>query len=239
MLTICHISDSHGFLHKLPKQIDVIIHSGDLMPNARRENYHDANKSFPTLESEYQKQWIINNIENIRSWLDGRPFIFLPGNHDYFDGVCDILNDNKIQAIDICNKQTTFGDLKIYGFPFVPWIGPSWNYSIQNDQMKKEVDRLLPMFEQGIDILVCHAPLYGILDGVPIRQYNIGQNNNELADVQLEHIGNIPLTNLLTNKVEKLPQWILVGHCHKGNGWDECLGIKISNAATTVHVLHV
>lgn len=223
-VTLIHVSDTHGSLPTLPKNVgDVVVHSGDLMPNVSKETYYTSFKLFPELEIEFQREWIASQTETFKEWLDGRSLIYLPGNHDYYDDVCSILTSVGIDATDIKNRRFTFKDITFYGFPYVPWIGKVWNYSLEDDQMEQEVENLLPIFEEGLDILVTHAPLRNSLD-LTRKSVNCGNSH---------------LTNLLCYRVDKLPKWILHGHIHEANGWDEKMGIKISNAATTIHVLHV
>lgn len=214
-ITIIHVSDNHSAFLPLPEIGDLIVHSGDMLPNASRGNKN--------IEYQFQTNWVIQNIENFKKWLGDRPLLFVSGNHDFIDP-CKILRDNSIDATNISNMHYSFKDINFYGFPYIPYIAGEWAYECTVPEMQQEIRKLKDAFEKRIDILVCHAPLHGILDD----SYGI-------------KIGNAQMNDLLSYGLEtkQLPRWLLHGHAHGGHGWSEIMGIQISNAATTVHTIHV
>ena len=79
-MKIAHFSDIHGHLDKIFAQdlagVDVVVNSGDFMPNVSRG---ETEKEIP-----FQAKWFEKHIRKIVDWLDGRPFVSVMGNHDYF-----------------------------------------------------------------------------------------------------------------------------------------------------------
>jgi len=50
-MRIAHISDTHGTFLKIPKFTELVVHSGDIFPNA---NFFSTKQA----ESDFQKFWI-------------------------------------------------------------------------------------------------------------------------------------------------------------------------------------
>lgn len=216
-----HVSDTHGFFPDLPKEAEIIIHSGDLCPNMTRGHRET--------EVKFQSEWVKRNALTFKDWIGDRPFLFCMGNHDFTPYVCRTLREVGIDAIDITSTKIERDGIKYYGFPFIPYIDGEWNGECFVDQMQREVRRLKDELESGIDILVAHAPIAGILDSF---------NGN--------HYGNCQMADMFNYRLDRKfwPKAYLCGHIHlndldQKNRMSELDGMIISNAATKVNFLEI
>lgn len=227
-MILSHCSDLHSVLFPLPKEAEIIINTGDFLPNKTRG---DRN-----VEPKYQLQWLNDNLERIKRWLDGRLMIFCSGNHDILGlSECEnLFKSHNINIIDITNTYYIHPEFNIYGYPSIPYIDGEWNYERYLPDLANEL-RVLDLKisdnkewnSDKFSILACHCPPYGVLDEVPGAIYS-------------EHFGNRALTNkLVYNQFKTRFDLILCGHIHQAHNWDEIVGIPISNAATTVHLFEI
>jgi len=145
---IWHISDTHSY-HKLltlPKDIDIVIHSGD----------ESNSKDQHTNEPEF-RDFIL--------WFANLPIkhkIFVAGNHSSFvfhnrkevNKICKDLN-----IIYLENEFVEIEGIKIWGSPITPNFGNWW---FMKDRSK--MDKLYSSIPEWIDIVVSHGPPKGILD---------------------------------------------------------------------------
>lgn len=223
-MRLCHISDTHGNWPALTGAYDVVVHSGDLLPDSNKY-YLVANRN---LEMAYQLDWLNNNLNSFSHWLKGKPFLFTRGNHDFLHGemIESVLGAAGIKAICLDNKVVTYEGVNFYGFPYVPAINGLFNHEKHPEDMKVEVDKLVEVLnETYIDVLVAHAPPYQILD--------LSKSN--------EVIGNKQMTDALnlTIKPEMRPANYLCGHVHESNGLRFSGNTLFSNAATTKHIIEL
>jgi len=227
---IAHVSDTHGGFPELG-DADVIVHSGDLLPNAPRDEYDLGWMGGMTggidaiIERRFQEHWVRRKIHKFLGWLKNRTFIFCAGNHDYFDPV-PLLQRAGIDAHNITNAFATTKGYTFYGVPFVPFDCHPWNYAIPDGEMAKAFDGLASLWEErrGFDVLVTHCPPAGIMDRCPRQQ---------------KRFGNGPLNDFLVYKITKLPKMLLCGHIHGDNAVTFEMGTLISQAATRVHQLEL
>ncbi len=207
MTTICHVSDTHGYLVPL-MAADVVVHSGDFMPSFTR--------GIRACEVPRQERWVADNMPRLKAWIGDRPFLFVPGNHDYYDPI-QAMVDAGIDARDVTG--TTFlGCHRVYGFPYVPVFTGEWNYEIFEDDIARRFDT------EGADIVIAHSPIYGVLD----------------RNAQGGRCGSKAIRAYLQDPANAAPEWYLCGHIHESagtQGWSR--GIKISNAATTRRVITI
>jgi len=223
-MRICHISDTHGNFNTLFGKFDIIVHSGDFLPNSKAI----FGKNRIENEINFQKSWLSNNINVLKKFIGNHPFIFINGNHDFIDPdyIEEFLKENGVNAINATNKMINYNDFKFYGFPYIPYIKNFWNYEKTVQEMKKEIELLSDYFNNNhIDILISHCPPYKILDKANSNE-NIG--NSSLSDA----------INYIINK-ENLPTHILCGHCHESFGIKYQLDILFSNAATTHNLIEI
>lgn len=223
-IRLCHISDTHGSWPALSGAHDVVVHSGDFLPDSNKY-YLVANK---TLEMAYQLDWLNKNLNSMSHWLKGRTFLFTCGNHDFLHGemIESVLGSAGIKAICLNDKIVTYEGVNFYGFPYVPAINGLFNYEKQLDGMQIEVDKLVEVLNQTyVDVLVAHAPPYQILD--------LTRSN--------EVIGNQPMADAFKLKIkpEMRPMHYLCGHVHESNGLRLSDGTLFSNAATTKHIIEI
>lgn len=147
-MKIWHISDTHGSHNQLviPKDIDIVIHSGDC------SNWRDIERNYPEV------------MEFIK-WYSSLPIkhkIYIAGNHDTSieRNVLNVkLEFAKNDIIYLENSITEIEGLKIYGSPITPTFG-NWAFMKSRDKTHKIWD-LIP---EDTDILVTHGPAKGILD---------------------------------------------------------------------------
>lgn len=229
---IIHISDNHSTFPTLPPEIQVVVSSGDFLPNKTR--------GIREIEERFQTQWVIENIPKFKTWLGDRRFLFCSGNHDFIDP-CPILRKEGINATNITLSKREHNGVSFYGFPYIPWIGGEWNYECHSNDMYLYVQKLKEVLLQGVDVLVAHCPPYGILDA----DFVIRDGPHSIVVPKwTEHCGNLHLTNLLSYQMDEIPEhlrpkYLLTGHMHQHYGWSEMFGITISQAATQVHTLEI
>ncbi len=216
-MIISHISDTHSALIKINPKADLIIHSGDFLPNCSRGNI--------VKEMTFQEKWLRDNKSQLIDWIGDKPFLFCPGNHDFIDPV-PTMREFGINAIDLCNKVVTLNNMSFYGFPYVSILSNEWNYELDVERMAQKVRQLTDAVnDHYVDILVAHSPLHGILD---VNHYG-------------DHIGDRILVNAFNyEKFTHVPTAYLHGHCHEYGGFvSKLYDMLISNAATTQIMLQL
>lgn len=155
-MRIFHSSDLHGDVSRLRRAVDfdVWLDTGDFFPNLTRGKR-------PT-ETRYQPAWFeLKAARRVLEFLDGRPAITVPGNHD-FVSLAELL----VKAGHQATYEVTAGTLvelggeRFAGFREIPWIAGNWAF--EEHELRRPVGLAL---EQDPTILVTHAPPRGILDG--------------------------------------------------------------------------
>ncbi len=222
-LRLCHVSDTHGGFPRLPGRYDAVIHTGDFFPNS-----HHCFNNNRTQEMVFQDDWLKSQIPTMKQWLQGHPFLYVPGNHDFLhsDRMEHILRAEGIQAIGLTDKITTFQGVNFYGFPYVPYINGGWNYERELPEMQKEVAKMVEELNKTyVDVLACHAPPHRVLD------LSLG---NEI-------LGSTAISDALNYKIARdmMPTTYLCGHIHEAHGLAHRYGMLISNAAVTRHIIEV
>jgi Icc-related predicted phosphoesterase len=147
-MKIWHISDTHTYhgLLKVPKDIDMVIHSGDAT------NPRDPYAS---------EQEMLNFI----SWFGSLPIkhkVFVAGNHD----LC--IERNLVTKIDFMkngivyleNDYAEVEGIKIWGSPFTPTFGQGWAFNKKRSALH-DIWKEIP---DDTNIVVVHGPPKGILD---------------------------------------------------------------------------
>lgn len=223
-MRVCHVSDTHGGFPRLHGRYDVVIHTGDFFPNS-----HHVTTGNKVQEAVYQMDWLQKNISNLKTQLQGHPFFFTPGNHDFVnpEKMEELLKSEGIMAFNLTDKIVSYLGLNIYGFPYVPEIGGNnWNYERNIMEMQDEVDKMVDVLNNTyVDILACHAPIHKCLD--------LSYSNLIL--------GSSVIANALDYKIARdmTPSFYLCGHIHEAHGVSVRNGMVVSNAATTYQVLEV
>lgn len=147
-MKIWHISDTHSYHHllQIPKNIDMVIFSGD------ESNYFDVYKNEP-------------ECTDFLSWFGNLPIkykIMIAGNHSAyiakytkeFKELCQHYN-----VIYLENDSVEIKGLKIWGSPYSPTFG-NWYFMKSRDKMWK----LWENIPEDTDILITHTPPKGCLD---------------------------------------------------------------------------
>jgi Icc-related predicted phosphoesterase len=222
-MRLLHFSDTHGNFPRLYGRFDAVIHTGDWLGNSPA--IFSGNK---TQEAVFQMRQIEDNLENIKRQAQGRPYLFILGNHDFVHPqmVEQFLRSEGVQAIDLTDKVVSFGGFNFYGYPYIPHIYGNWNYERQVPEMQEQIKPLVETLNQTyIDILVCHAPIHGTLDLT---------HGNDV-------IGSTVIAQALDYQIarEMQPAYYLHGHCHEANGIAMRNGMLVSNMATTQTILEV
>lgn len=222
MLRMLHYSDNHGSFPTLLNRFDFVLNSGDFFPNS-----HHIMQGNRVKEAEFQLRWLEHNINEFKQQLQGRDFLFTLGNHDFVHPqlMAQYFNSEGIRAIDLNDNYVLYGGIGFYGFPYIPPVNGMWNYEREVPEMQQEVRRLVDVLNQKkVDVLVCHAPIYGTLD----------VHNDQ-------HLGNRILADALDYKVglERLPKYAVWGHIHSCVGIAMRNGICCINSATSQHVVEL
>jgi Icc-related predicted phosphoesterase len=220
-LRLCHISDTHGHLNPLQGFFDVIVHSGDFLPDP------PGNPSFKDEIGLWQLDWVKDNIDSLKKWIGNYPFLFTLGNHDHVDpyDLEKLLRKNNIDANCLHDNIFKINDIGFYGFPFVPYINGSFAYERFEPYMQDEVNVLVEQVNAGkVNVLVCHAPPLNILD----------------LSYSKHHLGSaIIASGLAKIKAKKLPSYYLCGHIHYSRGVMFKHNICFSNAACFQQILEI
>lgn len=223
-LRCCHVSDTHGGFPRLHGRYDCVVHSGDFFPNS-----HHVQTSNKVQEAVFQMKWLQDNVANLKLQLQGHPYLFVLGNHDFVNPqmIEQFLISEGVKAIDLTDKVVTHNGVKFYGFPYVPAIGGNmWNYEKEVPEMQVEVDRMIADLEkERVDVIVAHAPLARCLD--------VSYSNMVL--------GSSVIANGLDYKLsdDKRPSHYLHGHIHEAHGLAVRNGMLVSNAAITYQIIEI
>lgn len=212
MFRLTHVSDTHGILPHIPSSSLAIIHSGDMAPNLTRG---DAKTEEP-----YQQEWWNRKLQQIQDIIGDRYFLYIPGNHDYWDPET-LLQNAGVKAHNLTGKVLNCLGLTFYGFPWIPYIAGEWNYEIHTPGMSRRVCAI-----PECDILVAHCPPFGIC-----ADLEDGKGN-----------GNSVLLNWLNYQASRLPQYLLCGHFHESRGiakYGDLGEMTVSNAATVQHTFNI
>lgn len=221
-LRVIHVSDTHGRLPHLGYRGDVVVHSGDFMPNRHDTDPPDGAESrygTPDREETFQKEWIDRQAKALKAWIGDRLFFFCPGNHDYYDPTARL----QAEGVQIINLGETgvehYQGVPFYGFPYCPSNVHPWTNALGRTDMEKEIERMKKDLRKEKDIiLVAHCPPGGVLD----------KNRQGALN------GNPCLTDFINYSGVELKA-VLCGHVHADHGILVDFGLVISNAATTVH----
>lgn len=236
-MRILHISDTHGRFPKLEGEFDVIVHTGDLMKN---HPYNYAGN--PSLEAEWQEQWLVDNGPAIKDWLlwPEVPVLFVSGNHDYAPAA-RILEREGILPSELCYELddqyymlefAEDGGLRTVGFYGFPWTPEfcGWNWMDEDDPagIGERLVEPVELMEDGlIDVFCAHGPAAGLLD----------------TNAQGVRCGSFELGAALRG-ARRPPELFLHGHIHEARGIGEIITpgghmIRVSNAACTQRIVEI
>lgn len=184
------ISDLHGHYPKLEGG-DLLIVAGDLTGRDTEEA-----------------------MFHFYSWLDDQDYtkkIFTGGNHDNQLQQCgsDFFLDREEEAEYLCDSETEFEGLKIFGSPWSKrFKGMNPKCMAFTVDTEEELDKIYYRIPNEIDILITHEAPYGILDRVDFSEgessaYSVGSHA------------------LVYHSRMRQPKLHIFGHIHEGYGEDK------------------
>ncbi len=206
MIPIFHSSDLHGHIlsvYYTAKDFRIWIDTGDFLSNVGRP-------IDPSQEKDHQVQELRRVLPILQRWLNDRPWIYVPGNHDFAD-IAEIAAEFKMDNVfNVAANPFEFEGEVFAGFSEIPWIIGEWNREVFDFEAPMAyVEKADPT------VLVTHAPPAGILDGEGGNRFGIG-----------------PLNTHLFFKPNRIHTH-LFGHVHHcGGDQIEQAGIRFVNGAT-------
>lgn len=188
-------------------QPDILAVTGDMLPNYYPEYGNPV-------EAQAQRPKWEKMIEVFREAWPKAEIVAVPGNHDF----CDYWIPMQVWSLDKFETQSmTVKGLRISGFRGVPAYNGHWH----GERDPRELEHAVAGLDPTADIILTHAPPYGILDRVW----------NPL------HIGITPLAEWFRTHRDKR-RLHLFGHVHENGGQiEEGHNTLHSNAATMANLL--
>lgn len=225
MLKVLHSSDLHGKYKRLlngcaDTEFDVWLDTGDFLDNVGRVPKTNM-QIVPHTERGYQLRWIGYKqlAHRFKDWLDGRPAILVPGNHDFLTfahhlkRVCPNVHAITPAGVEVAG-------LTWAGFRQINHEEGEWEGEIEPEAFAPLVDQT---FDTNPDVLVTHAPPEDILS----------------RDGFDEEYGIAKLAAALREREHRI-RWHFFGHAHPGGGSQvELDGVQHINGAcnTIVHTI--
>lgn len=205
-MRILAISDLHGHLPRTEEwpKADVLIIAGDICPDYRAGRLDTAiiPKYGIVAAADKQMKWMEEAFFPWAANIDIPRIYYTWGNHDWINGEyakegsafgprCVI--DREIRVIGQ-NEE----DVRIW---FSPWSNRfmDWNWMLHSKEMAAKMAEI----PEGIDVIVSHAPPFGLAD-----QAGAVWNN--------DHLGSTELLNAIDRVVPKV---VICGHIHGGHGY--------------------
>lgn len=248
-MKILHTSDLHGNYKPLLEitDFDVWVDTGDFAPNVSRG--HDIETRWQTDWYQLPRQRLKKKYrsvvgdwypvqgrqppfkESISSaliqWLDGRPMLGVPGNHDWVSLAKRLQAAGYTQAWDLTEGPIELGGQRWAGFREIPWVTGEWQGEVGS---LFEKGNFQPIVARAMTahptVLVTHSPPYGVLDYSPPKGGHCG--------------------------IPELIKWLayrdndvhthLFGHVHEEGGQtvrEKALGIRFSNAANCAQIIEI
>lgn len=223
-MLLCHFSDWHGEWGDLPKA-DVYVCTGDMFynyPNMRGMIEERRETFLQAREARRQK---------CRKFL-GNPdahVVTVRGNHD-FTSLSPLFTGGPVY--EICDPEESFEieGRKFGGMRGIPWIGGTWSDERQRADL--DTDALeLPM---DLNVMVTHAPPYGLLDAAPAMSGRGGWEHTGVNGFSHYHAA-----RAYHNLYPYDYKLHCFGHIHEGFGTRREDDTLFSNAATGYHLIEV
>lgn len=222
MTTVCHFSDWHGEWGELPKA-DIYVCTGDMLYN------------YPKMRGslDYRREVFLQSKETkrlkCRKHLGNpdAPVVTMRGNHDFVP-LGPLFSGGPVYEIDNEHDIFEIEGLLFGGSRGINFIGGHWS----DEKSAQELSDIGLALSTDIDVLVTHAPPYGILDEAPsfngVTKEKCGVNGFASYAIRREY------SNLCPKKL-KLHCF---GHIHECFGTLQ-KGALFSNAATGWHLIEV
>ena len=181
-MRVLHSSDLHGDYKALlayTEPFDIWVDSGDFFPNSNKR--YQTGTIAPVLEREFQLKWCgYKDLgPRLAQWLDGRPAVICPGNHDFIP-LHGVLAHAKANSHAINTAGIAVENKLWAGFREIPFIEGIWEG--EQKSFRSIIDSVWYAMP---DILVTHAPPQHILSG----QWGIPQLTSALQgrDHDIKH----------------------------------------------------
>lgn len=214
MTTLCHFSDWHGEWGSLPKA-DVYVVTGDML-----YNYPGMRGDLKFTREVFLQAKETHRVK-ARKYLGNpdAPVVVVRGNHDFVP-LAPLFSGGEVFEINGPEDTVEVSGLIFGGMRGIKWIGGYWS----DERGQEDLGEIARELSEDIDVLVTHAPPWGILDNV----YG-------------ERVGVQGFTAYATRREygsEKKLKLHCFGHIH------ECFGTLnrgalFSNAATGWHLIEV
>lgn len=209
-MKIAHFSDVHGFIKNLQIPSDV-----DALV-CTGDFFPNSTRGIRSVEEIYQKGWFKQNVTEIFRIFAGHPIVCVDGNHDFVSLGALLLEAGYPGLVVNVNpyEAQEFLGFKVAGYREIPWIAGEWNGETYAPEMHGLADCAL---QTGCEILLTHTPPKGILSG---------------------DYGCPALSSLLTYSQHNVRAHFF-GHCHYEHGILDDMGIRFSNAATSMNIIEI
>lgn len=198
-IKIAMCSDLHGNIDFEIPEVDLLLIAGDLCPA----------RSFASISINMQIKWLGMEFKH---WLKNQPVkevVYTPGNHDWiWESAPKSVPKMPSNSHYLQDEWIELFGLKIYG---TPWQLPfnDWAFNMPEDRLKWYWENI----PEDTDILLCHAPPYGIMDQRGGDDFSIGSKT------------------LLERVMKIKPKMVVFGHNHNKNGVKVINGIKFINCS--------
>lgn len=193
MLSVCAISDLHGYLPEV-EPCDLVLICGDIVPLSAQGS------------SRYTSRWYKRAF---KTWAESLPcdkVIFIAGNHElHFPNHYEYYKKmfpNNSKVTYLCHEEYTYlgsdgKEYRIFGTPYCKEFG-NWAFMLP-DRKLNEVFLDIP---SNLDILITHD-----------QPYNYGDVllQEDCPWATGEHIGNVALATAI---LAKAPRYQFNGHLH-------------------------
>ncbi len=200
MIKIITISDTHNRHYELSKDLaslitdyenTIVLHAGDITMQGKTKEIVSFLTWFGNLKCRYK--------------------CFIAGNHDWaFEDnheIAPMFQDMGI--VYLMDKMVELNGIKIYGSPWQPRFN-DWAFNVDRGAAIAKKWETIP---QGMDIVMTHGPLYGILD-------------NTYAGLR------VGCEELYKKIVEVKPRYHVCGHVHHSYGTKIMDGTTFVNASS-------
>lgn len=161
-------------------------------------------------------RWIVQMGQQI-------PTLWIPGNHDIGVGPNTFSYQDDVTCI--LNQTVSVGGLTFHGVSLSPCytfpeLADMWDYMTVDEDAEREAYS----FEK-VDVVVSHAPPYGVLDS---GAWVVGRGQ--------ENYGSPALADYIARHA---PRLVICGHVHEGRG-HACLGrTDVYNVAQSAQIIEI
>ena len=151
------------------------------------------------------------------------PTLWIPGNHDI--GVVPNTFSYQDDVTCLLNKTVTIDGLTFHGVSLspcytLPELAQTWDYMTTDEA----AERAAYAFE-AVDVVVSHAPPYGVLDS---GAWALGRGK--------ENYGSPALAEYIARHA---PRLVICGHVHEGRGHARMGGTDVYNVAESAQVIEI